>query len=91
MNKKYTEIKFEDALEHQFLRSEGGFERGIAAQFDKTRAMDTALLLGFIKATKEKHWQGLQAIHQERLKKVILDDLEKEINAKGLLNVLHHV
>ncbi|WP_350027912.1 type I restriction endonuclease subunit R [Methylovulum psychrotolerans] len=90
MNKKHTEIKFEDALEHQLLSPEGGFERGIAAQFDKTRAMDTVLLIGFIKATQATHWQALQAIHGERVEKVILDDLEKEINGKGLLNVLRH-
>jgi type I restriction enzyme, R subunit len=90
MNKKHTEIKFEDALEHQLLRPEGGFERGIATQFDKTRAMDTEILIDFIKTTQEKHWSALQAIHQERVEMVILDDLEKEINAKGLLNVLRH-
>lgn len=90
MSKKHTEIKFEDALEHQLLSPEGGFERGIAAQFDKTRAMDTVVLIDFIKATQEKHWNALQAIHQERVEKVILDDLEKEINAKGLLNGLRH-
>jgi type I restriction enzyme R subunit len=90
MNKKHTEIKFEDTLEHQLLSPEGGFWQGNAAQFDKTRAMDTVLLIGFIKATQEKHWQALQAIHQERVEKAILDDLEKEINAKGLLAVLRH-
>jgi len=90
VNKKHTEIKFEDALEHQLLSPEGGFWQGNAAQFDKTRAMDTGLLIGFIKATQEKHWQALQAIHQGRVEKVILDDLEKEINAKGLLAVLRH-
>ncbi|TRZ76184.1 MAG: hypothetical protein D4R94_05465 [Chitinophagaceae bacterium] len=90
MNKKHTEIKFEDALEYQLLSLEGGFWQGNATQFDKSRAMDTVLLIGFIKATQEKHWQALQAIHQERVEKVILDDLEKEINAKGLLAVLRH-
>ena len=88
MSKKHTEINFEDALEHQLLSPAGGFMQGIAAQFDKTRAMDTGLLIGFIKATQEKHWLALQAIHQARVEQVMLDDLDKEINAKGLLAVL---
>jgi hypothetical protein len=39
VNKKHTEIKFEDALEHQLLSPEGGFWQGNAAQFDKSRAI----------------------------------------------------
>jgi type I restriction enzyme R subunit len=89
MTKKHTEDRFEDALEYELITN-GGYQKGSAAQFDKTRAMDTVALIDFIKTTQAKHWQALQAIHQERLEKVVLDELEKEINSKGVLTVLRH-
>lgn len=89
MTKKHTEERFEDALEYELITN-GGYQKGIAAQFDKARAMDSATVIGFIKTTQPKHWQALQAIHQERLEKVVLDELEKEINSKGVLAVLRH-
>jgi type I restriction enzyme R subunit len=89
MAKKHTEAKFEDALEYELIHH-GGYEKGSATQFDKARAMDTVTLIDFIKNTQAKQWQALQAIHQERTEKVLLDELEKEINAKGVLAVLRH-
>lgn len=89
MTKKHTEARFEDALEYELINN-GGYQKGSAAQFDKTRAMDTVALIDFIKTTQAKHWQALQAIHHERVEKIVLDELEKEINSKGLLTVLRH-
>ncbi len=89
MTKKHTEDRFEDALEYELITN-GGYQKGSAAQFDTARAMDTVALIDFIKTTQAKHWQALQAIHQERLEKVVLDELEKEINSKGVLTVLRH-
>jgi type I restriction enzyme R subunit len=89
MTKKHTESRFEDALEYELITN-GGYQKGSAAQFDTARAMDSITLIDFIKSTQQNHWQALQAIHQERLEKVVLDELEKEINSKGVLTVLRH-
>ncbi len=89
MSKKHTEARFEDALEYELI-NKGGYSKGIATQFDKSRCMDSVVLIDFIKSTQEIHWQALKNIHQERVEKVVLDELEKEINSKGILTVLRH-
>ena len=91
--KKHTEARLEDAIVDS-LTSDGGFvfvdyHSGAAAgRYDKTRALDPALVLGFIQATQPKVWQSLQAIHQDDIATVVLDHLGKELDTKGMLKVL---
>ena len=91
--KKHTEARLEDAIVDS-LTQQGGFvwvdyRHGVAAgRFDKVRALDPALVLGFIQATQPKVWQSLQAIHQDETAKVVLDHLAKELDTKGMLKVL---
>ncbi|MBK9443151.1 MAG: type I restriction endonuclease subunit R [Comamonadaceae bacterium] len=91
--KNHTEARLEDAIVDS-LTSRGGFvfvdyHTGAAAgRYDKARALDPALVLGFIQATQPKLWQSLQAIHQNDTATVVLDHLCKELETKGMLKVL---
>ncbi|MBV5296935.1 MAG: type I restriction endonuclease subunit R [Rhodoferax sp.] len=91
--KKHTEARLEDAIVDS-LTSQGGFvfvdyHSGAAAgRYDKARALDPALVLGFIQATQPKLWQSLHAIHKDETAKVVLDHLVKELDTKGMLKVL---
>ena len=91
--KKYTEVRLEDAIV-AYLTTQGGYvfvdyaKGAAAARYDKARALDSALLLGFIQTTQPKLWQSLQAIHKDDTGKVVLDHLVKELDTKGMLKVL---
>lgn len=91
--KKHTEARLEDAIVDH-LSTQGGYvfvdySQGVAAgRFDKVRALDPALVLGFIQATQAKVWQSLTAIHKGETEKVVLDHLVKELEIKGMLKVL---
>jgi len=91
--KKHTEARLEDAIVDH-LSAQGGYvfvdyNKGEAAgRYDKVRALDPALVLGFIQVTQEKLWQSLTAIHQDETEKVVLDHLVKELETKGMLKVL---
>ena len=91
--KKHTEARLEDAIVDS-LTQQGGYvavdyRSGTAAgRFDKVRALDPMLVLGFIQATQPKLWQSLHAIHKGETDKVVLDHLVKELDTKGMLKVL---
>jgi type I restriction enzyme, R subunit len=92
--KKHTEARLEDAIVDS-LTKQGGYvfvdySKGAAAagRYDKTRALDPALVLGFIQATQAKLWQSLKDIHKDETDKVVLDHLMKELETRGMLKVL---
>ena len=91
--KKHTEDRLEDAIVDH-LTTQGGYRfvdyiKGEAAgRFDRTRALDPALVLGFIQTTQPKVWQSLESIHHAETGKIILDHLVKELEIKGTLKVL---
>jgi type I restriction enzyme R subunit len=91
--KKHTEARLEDAIVDR-LTTQGGYVfvdyRAGAAKdhYDKVRALDPALVLGFIQATQEKMWESLESIHGPETGKVVLDHLVKELETKGMLKVL---
>lgn len=91
--KKHTEARLEYAIiDH--LTTQGGYvfvdyrEGAAKDRYDKLRALDPALVLGFIQTTQEKMWKRLEAIHKEETGKVVLDHLVKELDTKGMLKVL---
>ena len=66
--KKHTEARLEDAIiDH--LATQGDYvfvdyrEGAAKDRYDKARALDPALVLGFIQTTQQKVWQSLEAIH----------------------------
>lgn len=94
--KKHTEARLEDAIVDH-LTTQGGYifvdyrEKGNApGRYDKARALDPVLVLGFIQSTQAKVWESLKAIHKGDTDKIILDHLEKELETKGILKVLRY-
>jgi type I restriction enzyme R subunit len=91
--KKHAEARLEEAIVDE-LTSRGGYifvdyHKGEAAgRYDKQRALDPALVLGFLQSTQEKVWKSLEAIHGTETGKIVLDHLGKEIETKGILKVL---
>ncbi|MDD5390195.1 MAG: type I restriction endonuclease [Gallionellaceae bacterium] len=91
--KKHTEARLEDAIVDHLV-TQGGwvsvdYNHGEAAgRYDRARALDPALVLGFIQATQAKVWKTLNDIHGAETGKVVIDHLVKELDTKGMLKVL---
>ena len=87
--KIHTEERLEDAIEHCLIQQHG-YQQGHSQDFDAQRAIEPQRVIDFIKATQAKVWAGLEAIHGEATRELVLDGLVKELNTKGMLKVLRH-
>ena len=87
--KKHTEARLEDAIEHCLI-TDHSYEKGQSKDFDVERALEPARIIEFIKATQEKVWAGLVAVHGTASEELLLNGLVKELNTKGMLKVLRH-
>src|ERR1035438_8896551 len=93
--KQHLETRLEDAiLDH--LTKQGGYvvvdyrEGPAKDRYDRARALDPALVLDYIQNTQDKLWKSLFDIHGPETGKVVLDHLGKELETKGMLNVLRY-
>ena len=93
--KQHLETRLEDAIiDH--LTKQGGYvfvdyrEGPAKDRYDRARALDPALVLDYIQNTQDKLWKSLFDIHGPETGKVVLDHLGKELETKGMLNVLRY-
>ena len=70
-----TEKAFESYLEQ--MLSEGGWQRGSPAEWDKALALFPAQVFAFIEATQPKLWQEMAALHGDGLPAAMLKALAK--------------
>ncbi len=84
-----TETYFEQAIE-QYLTTAGGYEKGNPQDYDRDRALFPKDIINFIQHTQPKFWERLSASNKGKAETILLDTLEKELQAKGMLDVLRH-
>lgn len=89
MNKKHTEDRLEDAIEHCLI-DEHRYQQGQSKDFDVQKAIEPARVIDFIRATQDKIWTGFVAVHGHASEDLLIDGLAKELNTKGMLKVLRH-
>jgi type I restriction enzyme R subunit len=88
-----TEKAFEDAIEIKLL-NEGGYERSLPDDFDRTLGLNLVELYGFIRTTQTKRWSELvlrgyggdEAAAQAGFAK----RLASELDTRGTVDVLRH-
>jgi type I restriction enzyme R subunit len=85
----HRERAFESAIEHHLLTA-GGYAKGDPDAFDRERAMDPTIFVGFLQETQPAKWQALEQLHGSETVTVVLDDLCKAMDARGSLDVLRH-
>jgi type I restriction enzyme R subunit len=85
----YKEIAFEDAIE-QYLLQFGGYKKRNAMDYNKELAIDTEVLFGFIKDSQPKQWAKLCQNHGSGVEQKFLQRLVKELDNRGMLDVLRH-
>ena len=77
-----SEKAFENAIEAALL--EGGYEEGERENYDKKRALDTVLVLRFIKDSQQEKYKQLQEIKQRNEEEVNYFKEQLKINQENL-------
>lgn len=83
------EIALEDAIEN-YLITNGGYSKGSNEDFDKEICIDTKTLFSFIKETQPQEWEKSNTIHGKEIEPKLLSRLSKEIEIRGMLDVLRN-
>jgi type I restriction enzyme R subunit len=86
-NGKHTEARFEDAIELELLAR--GYSKRDRATYDPKRGIFPEDVIAYVQASQPKKWQSL-ADQGDAAQETLLDALEKELAAKGMLHILRH-
>ncbi|MBU1044089.1 MAG: DEAD/DEAH box helicase family protein [Candidatus Omnitrophica bacterium] len=85
----YNEKAFEELIE-QSLLVDGGYVKGDPTNFNRDLAIDTSVLLQFIKETQKDVWEELESIHNAEIEKKFLYRLNQELDVRGMLDCLRN-
>lgn len=84
----HTEEAFEAAIETHLLAN--GYLRGDKRDFDMVLALDPVQVLAFIRDSQPREWGKLVAVHGPDVEIKVLTRLAKELDGRGMLDVLRH-
>ena len=85
----HTEQHFENEIEHSLL-TEGGYQQGLAKDYEKSTALFPADVVVFIQTTQPKLWERLEMLFKDKAQDELIKALNQELNIKGSLNVLRN-
>lgn len=83
----YTEIFFENAIEHALI-THGGYQKGEPSAYAPEMALFPADVVAFVQKTQPKIWTRLTQLDESKAESMLLDALIKELASKGSLTVL---
>ena len=83
-----SEQAFESVVESMLL--EAGWVAGDRSGWDVERALFPAAAVGFMRETQPGLWAQMEELHGERLEGLVVEQLVRELDAKGSLHVLRH-
>jgi len=89
--KHTSEHAFETTIEQSLLAA-GGYAKGDPNTFDPVLAIDSSVLISFIRETQPDEWAYLENIQKEKTAERLLEDLcaALDSDAEGCLKVLRH-
>ena len=85
----HTEENFENEIEYSLL-TEGGYQQGLAKDYEKSTALFPADVVAFIQTTQPKLWARLEMLFKDKAQDELIKALNQELNIKGSLNVLRN-
>lgn len=85
----HTEPYFENEIEYSLL-TEGGYQQGLAEDYEKSTALFPADVAAFIQTTQPKLWAYLEMSRKDKAKDELIKALNQELNIKGSLHVLRN-
>lgn len=83
----HTELTFESAIEASLLDF-GGYTKGISADFDAQMGLFPRYIVDFLKESQPIAWAKLANIHKDEVEKKVVQRLIKEIDLRGVLDVI---
>ena len=83
----HTEQTFEEATEHHLL-NHGGYVQGLSDDFDPQSGLFPNYIIKFLKQSQPKAWDKISAIHKDEVEQKLIQRLIKEIDLRGVLDVI---
>ena len=83
----HTEQTFEEAIESNLLEH-GGYVKGFSTDFDVQLGLFPTYITNFLKQSQPKAWDKIANIHKDEVEKKVIQRLIKEIDLRGVLDVL---
>lgn len=83
----HTEQTFEEAIESNLLE-QGGYVKGSSTDFDVKLGLFPSYVTNFLKESQPKAWDKIANIHKDEVEQKVIQRLVKEIDLRGVLDVL---
>jgi type I restriction enzyme R subunit len=83
----HTELTFERAIEESLLQ-DGGYTKGLSEDFDARLGLFPKYIIDFLKTSQPTAWDKLANIHKDEVEKKVVQRLIKEIDLRGVLDVI---
>jgi type I restriction enzyme R subunit len=83
----HTELTFETAIEEALLDF-GGYSKGLSIDFDAQLGLFPSYITDFLKTSQPVAWGKLVNIHKDEVEKKVIQRLVKEIDLRGILDVI---
>src|SRR6266581_360786 len=84
----HTESTFESAIIDHLCNN--GWQQGNANDFSRDLAFDKKAILTFIQSSQSKEWEKLKQYYKEETENKFLQRLFKELDLRGMLEVIRH-
>ncbi len=85
----HTELTFEAAIEASLLEH-GGYTKGSSIDFDRNLGLFPSHITDFIKTSQPTSWNKITNIHKDEVEKKVVQRLIKEIDLRGVLDVIRN-
>jgi type I restriction enzyme R subunit len=83
----HTELTFEAAIEESLLEF-GGYSKGLSTDFDAQLGLFPSYITDFLKTSQPVAWDKLANVHKDEVEKKVIQRLVKEIDLRGILDVI---
>lgn len=85
----HTELTFESAIEESLLEN-GGYTKGFSEDFDAQTGLFPKYVANFLKESQPVLWDKIVNIHKDEADKKVIARLIKEIDLRGILDVIRN-
>jgi type I restriction enzyme R subunit len=83
----HTELTFEASIEESLLDF-GGYSKGLSTDFDPQLGLFPSYITDFLKTSQPVAWNKLANVHKDEVEKKVIQRLVKEIDLRGILDVI---
>lgn len=85
----HTELTFEENIESALIES-GGYIKGESSDFDANLGLFPSYITDFLKSSQPKEWAKIEGIHKSNIEEKVVKRLIKELDLRGVLDVIRN-